>query len=281
MNILFFGSSEYSVIILKALLKTNYSLSVITTPDQPKPRSKKLLPSPVKQFCQKNNLSFEHINRYSQISSCDLIISADFGQKIPNKILKSAKINTLNLHPSLLPKYRGATPVPRAILANEAKTGITIIKMTDKIDAGPIIIQKTVNIKPNDTSETLLKHCFSLGAKLLIKTLPDYIEHKITPKPQPIKSPTPYCQRFIKKDGFVNWKNFISALKTNGQNLHNKIRALYPWPGVYTVMPNNKTLKILSAELANHQLVPILVQLEGKNPISWKQFLAGYQHLLQ
>ncbi len=281
MNILFFGSSEYSVIILKALLKADYNLSVITTPDQPKPRSKKLLPNPVKQFCQKNNLSFQYADQHMQILSTDLIISADYGQKIPDKILKSAKIGTLNLHPSLLPKYRGATPVPRAILANEAKTGITIIEMTDKIDAGPIIIQKTINIKSDDASETLLKHCFTLGAKLLIKILPDYIEHKITSKPQPIKSPTPYCQRFNKKDGLINWKNFTSALKTNGQNLHNQIRALYPWPGIYTTMPNNKTLKILSAELINHQLVPTLVQLEGKNPISWKQFLAGYQHLLQ
>jgi len=209
----------------------------------------------------------------------DLIITADYGQIIPQKILNSAKIKPLNLHPSLLPKYRGATPVPRAILANESKTGITIFQMTDKVDSGPIIAQKTINISPQDNSVTLLKKCFTIGAKLLIKILPDYIEHKITPKPQPLKSPTPYAKKFVKKDGFIPWSKFKQAYSETGNynlQIELAVRALYPWPGIHTLMPNNKTLKILSFDQQ-----PLLVQLEGKNPISWQQFLAGYKHLLQ
>jgi len=279
MNILFFGSSEYSVIILKALLKADYHLSMVTTPDQPQARSTKLLPNPVKTFCQTRQLSFT--TNPQKPFKIDLIISADYGLKISDQTLKSARLGALNLHPSLLPKYRGATPVPRAILAGDTNTGISIIQMTNKIDAGPILIQKIVNIKPNDTSPDLLTRCFTLGTKLLIKTLPQYIEHKITPKPQPSQSPTPYSQRFTKQDGFITWLDFIKSLKTNGQTLHNQIRALYPWPGTYTTMPNKKTLKILSSQLKANQLLPLSVQLESKNPISWQQFKTGYQHLLQ
>jgi len=242
MKILFLGSSANSDIVLKQL-KKHYK-NVFTKID-PK-------------------------------NTPDLIITADYGQIIPQKILNSAKIKPLNLHPSLLPKYRGATPVPRAILANEAKTGITIFQMTDKVDSGPIIAQKIINISSQDNSANLLKKCFTIGAKLLAKILPDYIEHKITPKPQPLKSPTTYAKKFTKKDGFIPWSKFKQYLTTNPQLLQTKVNALYPWPGVHTILSNNKTLKILSFD---HQ--PLQVQLEGKNPISWQQFLAGYKHLLQ
>jgi len=241
MKILFLGSSNNSDIILKQLKKHYKNVFTKITKNTP-----------------------------------DLIIVADYGQIIPQKILNSAKIKPLNLHPSLLPKYRGATPVPRAILANEAKTGITIFQMTDKIDSGPIIAQKTIKISPQDNSVTLLKKCFTIGANLLIKILPDYIEHKITPKPQPLKSPTPYAKKFVKQDGFISWSKFKQYLATNPQLLQTKVKALYPWPGIHTLMPNNKTLKILSFDQQ-----PNLVQLEGKNPISWQQFLAGYKRLLQ
>jgi len=269
MTILFFGSSQYSVIVLQQLLKTDHNLQVITTS------------TPVKQFCQKNKISFLASGRQLKMPSVDLIISADYGHKIPPSILKLAKIGSLNLHPSLLPKYRGATPVPHALLADDKTTGITLIQMTNKIDSGPILTQQTIPISPQDNSETLLKKCFSKGAQLLIKILPNYIEHKITPKPQPLKSPTTYAHRFTKQDGYISFKTFKSALSVNGKNIYNQVRALYPWPGVYTTLPNNKTLKIISAKLDQEKLLPASVQLPGKNPISWQAFLAGYKHLLQ
>jgi methionyl-tRNA formyltransferase len=280
MTILFFGSSPYSVLVLQKLLKKADHIIVITTPDQPFGRSRKPMPNPVSQFCQKNKLPFHLDDRHLEMD-IDIIVSADYGLKIPLKTLKKAKIGALNLHPSLLPKYRGATPVPHTLLAGETQTGISLIEMTEKIDQGPIIAQQTIPIKPQDTSETLLKHCFTLGAQLLIKTLPNYIEHKITPKPQPLKSPTPYTRRFTKQDGYISWPTFKSALSTHGQKLHNQIRALHPWPGVYTTLPNQKNLKILSAKLDGGKLLPTSIQLPGKKPISWQAFLAGYQHLLQ
>lgn len=227
MNILFFGSSANSTIVKQALEEAGY------------------------QFAD-------------NLTTADLIIVADYGQKVPTK--------GLNLHPSLLPKYRGATPVPYAILNNDTETGISIIKMTDKFDCGPIVAQETVVIKPDDTAPDLLKRCFTAGAKLLIKILPDYLSGKIKLIPQPIKSPTPYCQRFLKQDGFVSWENCKQSLNLGSPELDRKIRALYPWPGVFTHMPNGKTLKLLPNKA---------VQLEGKNPISWQQFLTGYKHLLQ
>jgi methionyl-tRNA formyltransferase len=280
MTILFFGSSAYSVIVLQALLKAGYQPTVITTPPKPSGRSRQPTPNPLHQFSQAQSLTL-HLANQIPSTSVDLIISADYGLKIPQAVLNLAKINALNIHPSLLPKYRGAAPVPHALLAGEAQTGITIIQMTDKIDAGPIIAQQTIPISPQDNAETLLTKCFKLGSILLIKTLPGYIEHKITPKPQPTKSPTAYSRRFTKQDGFVPWTNLKSALSTNGQQLNNKIRALHPWPGVYTLMPNHKTLKLLSARLERDKLLPTSVQLAGKQPISWQQFLAGYKHLVK
>lgn len=205
---------------------------------------------------------------YSITLSCDdrivktfkdgLIISAAYGNKLP--------AGGLNLHPSLLPAYRGATPVPHQILDGVKKSGITIIKMTDKIDAGQIVAQKAVPVKPNDTSLDLLNRCFKAGADLLIKILPDYLNNKITLKSQPKKSPTAYCRRFTKQDGFISWEEF----KRGADN--KKILAFYPWPGIWTKMPNGKIIKLLPG----NQL-----QLEGKQPISRGQFLTGYGHLLQ
>ncbi len=187
-----------------------------------------------------------------------LTVVADYGAKVP--------AGGLNLHPSLLPKYRGATPVPYQILGGETEGGITIIKMTKEFDAGPIVAQEKVAILPQDTTPDLLRRCFTAGAKLLIKILPDYLNNKITLKPQPKTSPTPYCKRFTKQDGFVSWEEFKRGVDDK------KIRAFFPWPGVWTIMPNNKTLKLMPKNL---------LQLEAKQPITQKQFLAGYKHLLQ
>jgi methionyl-tRNA formyltransferase len=184
------------------------------------------------------------------------IISAAYGSKLPP--------GGLNLHPSLLPAYRGATPVPHQLLDGIKISGITIIQMADKVDAGPIVAQEIVPVRPDDTSLDLLNRCFAAGAKLLIKVLPDYLNNKITLKPQPAKSPTPYCRRFTKQDGFVSWDEFKCGIDER------RIRALHPWPGVWTKLPNGKILKLLPKNL---------YQIEGKQPITQKQFIAGYKNL--
>jgi methionyl-tRNA formyltransferase len=258
--ILFFGSSQYSLLVLQALLKAGYRPQVVT--DTPV----------VKTFCEKHRLTLNPVEQSVKMPDIGLIVSADYGRKIPLSTLKSAQLGALNLHPSLLPKYRGATPVPHTLLNREKTTCITIIQMTDRIDSGPIIARKTLKISPQDTSETLLTRCFTLGAKLLISILPKYLEQKITPKPQPVQSPTPYCRRFTKQDGYISWSDFVNHSQNQFKDINHRIRAFSPWPGVWTKMPDNRILKLLPDQM---------VQLEGKQPIGFKQFSAGYQHLLK
>jgi methionyl-tRNA formyltransferase len=141
--------------------------------------------------------------------------------------------------------------------------------MADKIDSGPIVAQEKVAIKPDDTSLDLLNRCFAAGAKLLVKILPDYLNNKITLLAQPEASPTKYCRRFTKQDGFISWDEFKRA--RGSTELDRKIRALFPWPGIWTKMHNSRTLKLLPKNM---------YQLEGKQSISFKQFAAGYGQLL-
>ncbi|MEA3355606.1 MAG: methionyl-tRNA formyltransferase [Patescibacteria group bacterium] len=248
LNILFFGSAPESNLVFNQL-KSTY---------------KSTYPSTCKDSLRR-------------LGKPDLIVVASYGHKIPQKTLDFPKHGSLNIHPSLLPKYRGATPVPSAILANDKITGVSIIKMTNKIDAGPILAQKKVLIKPNDTTPILLKRCFTIGAKLLINILPDYLNNKITLKIQD-KSQVTYTKKFTKQDGFISWQEFLKASTTNFTSINHKIRALHPWPGIWTKMPacagrpTNKTLKLLPKNL---------FQLEGKSPISWQQFKNGYQFLLK
>ena len=201
-------------------------------------------------------VTFSYSDRIIKTFEGNLVISAAYGRKLPP--------GGLNLHPSLLPAYRGATPVPHQILDGVNQSGITIIKMAAEFDAGPIIAQQTVPIHPDDTGLDLLNRCFKAGADLLIKILPDYLNNKITLKPQG-DSPTPYCRRFTKQAGFISWEEFKRGADDK------KIRALFPWPGVWTKLPNNKILKLLPKNM---------FQLEGKQPITRKQFEAGYKQLL-
>ncbi|MCX6817108.1 MAG: formyltransferase family protein [Candidatus Beckwithbacteria bacterium] len=195
-----------------------------------------------------------------QPDKTNLVISADYGQK-----LKSAG---LNLHPSLLPRYRGSTPVPCQILKGETESGISIIQMTDQFDAGPIVAQEKVPILPDDTTPDLLKRCFTKGANLLVNILPAYLNNKITQKKQD-ESQATFTRKFTKQDGFISWEEFKKSRQS--PTLDRKIRALFPWPGVWTTMPNKKTLKLLPKNL---------LQLEAKQPITWKQFQAGYRQFL-
>lgn len=230
------------------------------------------LGSPVSYSQQvKKDLLKTGLNLTQDPVQADLIITACHGQIIPQETLDLLKYGALNIHPSLLPKYRGAAPVPWTLLNQEAITGVTIIKMTNKVDAGPILAQEKIKLNSTDTAEDLLIKLFKLGTKLLIKVLPDYIEHKVTPIKQPTKSPTPYARKLTKNDGFIPWSQFVTALSTNVSTLDHQVRALYPWPGVWTKMPNHKIIKLLPKAL---------LQLEGKQPITLTQFTNGYQHLL-
>jgi len=211
----------------------------------------------------------------------DLGVVASFGALISQEIINWPKKGLLNLHPSLLPKYRGPTPVPTAILNGEKETGLTIIKVDEKIDHGPIVSQFKEIIKPNETSEDLLNRLFTAGAEVLITILPSYFEDKIELRKQDDSQAT-YTQKLTRDDGQIDWSKPADYLER-------LVRAMFPWPGAWSeVKIDNqvKRLKILKAHLESspkpYSLNPIpylvldQIQLEGKKPVTWKQFQEGY-----
>ena len=284
-QIIFIGTGQFAVPILEKLINSDYKIiAVITAPDKPVGRKQKITPSPIKQIAIKYNLSVsqpEKISNFkSQISklSPNLIITADYGQIIPKNILDIPKLGCLNLHPSLLPKYRGPSPIQTVILKGEKLTGITIMLMDEKMDHGPIIAQEQVPIYNNDNCQTLGKKLSKKASDLLIKTLPQYVQSKIKPIPQDHNKAT-YTKIFTRQDGQIDWKQ-------NAKQIERMIRAFYPWPGTWTVF-NGKRVKILKAKAINQQdkaaiktkkgyLLLELVQPADKKPMTGQEFARGY-----
>jgi len=276
-QILFFGSfGEYSVSVLNALLKAkSYQLSaVITTPPSPKGRHLHLTPNEVQDYSKKNNIPVytpDNLHSFTlQLSRPDFLVVAGYGKLIPQTWLDLPKIMAVNMHPSLLPDYAGRCPAEWAILNGETETGVTLIQMTEKFDSGPILAQEKLPISPNDTRLTLYTKLFDLGAKMLIDILPQIAAGLITPRPQILNSQfsirnSRYARQITRQDGFISWEDFGNSLKI--ENLKLKIgrmhRAFCDWPGVWTINPEGKRLKLIS-------LSPqVLVQPEGKSPIPW------------
>ncbi len=281
-KIIFMGTPEFGAIILEELIKANFKpVLVITAPDKPVGRKQILTPSGVKMMAQRYDvpvLQPEKIGNWKlEIGNYkpELVVAAAYGQILPKEILDIPKYGCLNVHPSLLPKYRGATPVQFAILSGDKMTGVTIILMDEKMDHGPIIANSKFQISNSKiTSKELLRELAISGAKLLIEIIPKWIEGEIKSKPQDEKEAT-YTKILKKEDGKIDWKESAEAIER-------QIRALNPWPGTYTIY-NKKILKILRAELLTGHLVIKEVQLEGKKSMSFKDFLRGhpdfYAHL--
>jgi len=194
-------------------------------------------------------------------------VLASYGRILSAKELSVPKHGILNIHPSLLPEYRGPTPVPSAIINGEKKTGVSIIKMDEEIDHGPIVAQFELDIFPEDTSETLLTRAFTAGAQVLKTILPAYIEGKIELRPQDHSQAT-FTKKFTREDGQIDWSK-------PPEYQDRFIRAMLPWPGAWS-NAKSKRLKILKAHLINGKLVLDTVQLEGKNPVTFKQLLEGH-----
>ena len=259
-KIVFFGSDGYSAKVLEVLKKT---------PVSPRGSARGDLEI-IKIIKSKDDLG----NLKKSDFQPDIGIVASFGRLIPSDIINWPKKGLLNLHPSLLPKYRGPTPVPTAILNGEKETGLTIIKVDKKIDHGPIVSQFKEEIKPDDTSESLLNRLFVAGAKVLITILPSYLEGKIKLRQQN-HSQTTFTEKLTRESGKIDWSKPAVYQERF-------IRAMSPWPGawteaIFTIQDRQyRRLKILQAHLKNRKLILDQVQLEGKNPVTWKQFLEGY-----
>ncbi len=270
MKIIFMGTAELSCASLEKLARDKkfQIAAVVTQPDKPKGRELKLQFSPVKILAEKLKSAGFAANAEratkNSFPNCarlkpDLIVVVAYGQILPQSILDLPKFGCVNVHTSLLPKYRGASPIQWAIANGETETGVTIMKMDAGLDTGEIISQARTPILPEDDSQTLHDRLAQLGAELLVETIPDYVAGKISPKPQPVEGAS-YAAKIKKEDGEIDWNE-------PAEKILNRLRAFTPWPGVFTFL-NGKLLKICKASLAQE------ICYEGI-PLHSKEFKAG------
>jgi methionyl-tRNA formyltransferase len=303
LRIIFFGTAELACTSLIALVQSPLFevIGVTTQPDRPRGRDLKLQPTPVKTEAERRQLTVwqpfrareETFVRALAELKPDLIVVAAYGQILPASILALPRFGCLNVHASLLPKYRGAAPIQWAILNDEFETGATIMKMDAGLDTGDILTQEKTVIAPADNAQTLQDRVARLGAELLIKTIPDYLGGTIAPRKQSPEQAS-HAPKISKEDGRLDWKQ-------PARNLWNRVRAFTPWPGAYTFyggQPNPRRLKIWRAEVmveatgrpgeiiqadksglvvaSGKQSLRILdLQREGGRRLSAPEFLAG------
>jgi methionyl-tRNA formyltransferase len=269
-KIVFIGTSEFGAIILNRLVKNNYKpVLVITQPDKPVGRKQILTPSPVKKEAKLLKIGYD-LEEIKKIKP-DLIITAAYGKIIPKEILEIPEYGALNVHPSLLPKYRGPSPIQTAILNGDKETGITIMLMDQEMDHGPIIAQDRCKIGETTTCQELEKILANQGAKLLIETIPKWIKREIKAKEQD-HSKASYTKIIKKEDGKIDWNK-------SAQEIERKIRAFDPWPGAFTFIKKKDKkirIKILKAELSKDKLIIKKLQPEAKKPMSFEEFKKGY-----
>src|SRR5438445_9291964 len=230
------GTAELSCASLRTLLAVPefQVVGIVTQPDKPRGRNLKLQPSPAKELALGHGLPVLQPERarneefIAQLRALapDLIAVAAYGQILPGSILELPRFGCLNVHTSLLPKYRGAAPIQWAILNDEPETGVTIMKMDEGLDTGDILSQQATPIAAGDNAQTLLERIAALGADLLLKTVPDYVTGRIISRKQPEEGAS-YARKINKEDGRLDWTQPARAL-------WNRVRALVPWPGAYT-----------------------------------------------
>jgi methionyl-tRNA formyltransferase len=292
-KIVFFGSPDFAATILEHLISKpeRYSLvGVVTTPDRPVGRKQELTESSVAQTAQRYHLplfkpeTLDSANlAHIKLLKADLFLVAAYGKIIPKEWLAAPTKSTLNLHYSLLPKYRGALCVSQAIKNCDPVTGVSLMEMDEELDHGPIIAQSQVEIASNDSVATLTEKLTSVGIQLLDQTLPAYLDGEITPTTQDEQSAsyTPSYKTQTRQTAFVPWKDVAAALAgQNAKKLDCLIRSLNPEPGAWTTVPTKAgqvELKLLSTQLDQDRLVLTKVQKPGKTPTSWSQFTSGHQ----
>lgn len=247
------------------LNKSAYKIVFFGTPEFVSPLLTALAESfdVVKIFRQPLKFDDKTLSELTDLSA-DFFVVASFGQILPPKLLSIPKIAAVNIHPSLLPLYRGPSPIQSAILNGDPATGVTFIKMDDRVDHGPIIDQFEANIEKGDTFESLAKSLFKKAADVLPEILKNYKESNLKPQNE---SGATYTKLLTKQDGFVDLSN-ENSLKI--ENLKLKTRAYYPWPGVWTRF-NLSDKEVIIKFLPNHKL-----QVEGKTPMSYIDFINGY-----
>ncbi|HLD96438.1 MAG TPA: methionyl-tRNA formyltransferase [Patescibacteria group bacterium] len=292
-RIIFFGTPSFGQIVLQKLQDENSNVvAVVTQPDRPTGRDQKLTPSPVKTFAKEHKIKiFTPTDKTKLLATGPrlsalkptLFVVASYGMIIPSEILQISEKGALNVHPSLLPRYRGASPIQAAILNGDVETGVTIMLMDEQMDHGPIVSQEKTALSPAETTATVMAKLAQVGGKLLVRTIPVYLEGKLDPQPQDHTQAT-YTKLVKKDDGHINWQD-------NNVQVERMARAYNPWPGVWTTVGEmaeqldrelrnqrhqNLRLKILQAHLENGTLSLDAVQVEGKKTITFEDFSKGY-----
>lgn len=312
MKMIFMGTPHFAVSILESLIdgKEYEIVGVITSPDKPVGRKQELTPPPVKTAAQKNSISVLQPERIKNPDFAqkikdlnpDIIVVAAYGKIIPADILSIPKNGCVNIHASLLPKYRGPAPIQAAIIEGEKETGITIMLMDEKMDTGPTLSQRSIVLDPQETAETLHNKLSKLGADLLADTLPKYLRKEIQPQPQD-DSLASYCKMITREDGKLIWNK-------SSKELDRQVRAFTPWPGTfafYNIQPN-KRIKITKVEVYQKEVATpdnsecpygkiiflpdtllvktgdgwlslLEVQLEGGQLMNAKDFMNGHQNM--
>jgi methionyl-tRNA formyltransferase len=275
-NLVYLGTPDFSATILKSLIK-NPSINVIgvvTQPDKPKGRKMILAASPVAQLANKHNIPVFKPSKLDQsnlqhikLLQADIFLTAAYGQIIPPSWLETPKVACLNIHFSLLPKYRGALCVSDAIKNQDPETGVTLMQMDKDLDHGPIITQLKQKIDTNDNVETLTQKLKLLAIKLVQG---ETLLKPFSPKPQNHKK----AIYTLSPKTRTRQSAYIKSLTTNGAKLHALIRSLNPDPGAWTMI-NGQEIKIIETQLTpDSKLNIITIQLPGKNPISWSAFVS-------
>jgi methionyl-tRNA formyltransferase len=295
-KIVFMGSPDFALPTLAALAKHYQVVGVVTQPDRAAGRGRELKAPPVKSLALELNIPVMQPEKLKQPEALeqlrawnpDLIVVAAFGQILKKEVLDLPRYGCLNVHASLLPRWRGAAPINAAILAGDEETGVTIMKMDIGLDTGPVLKMKTARIQPDDTAGSVFRVLSQVGAELLLETLPDYLSGKLIPQPQPAAGVT-YAPMLKKEDGALDFTK--SAVE-----LERRVRALNPWPGAWFTWNGNQ-LKVLRASATGGENHPagsriitagkpaiqsadgilILEELQpaGKKSMNGKSFLAG------
>lgn len=303
MKIVYMGTPDFAVPPLAALVENGYEVTaVVTQPDKPKGRGKTLMPTPVKEEALKHEIPVyqpakvrdpEFVETLQNLAP-DMIIVAAFGQIIPKTILDMPKYGCINIHASLLPKYRGAAPIQQAVIDGEKESGVTIMKMGTGLDTGDMISQAVVELREDETGGSLFDRLAETGAELLIRTIPSIEDGTAVYTKQPEESPTPYAAMITKQMGLLDFSKSAAELER-------LVRGMNPWPSAYTFL-NNKTLKVWKCSVeggtcgkdtpgtvtgvdkkgihvacGDGTLVLEEVQLEGKKRMETDAFLRGYQ----
>jgi methionyl-tRNA formyltransferase len=275
-NFAFFGSSDFSLFTLETLQERRFIPSlIITTPDKPQGRGMTITPTVVKEWAQKNNIECLNPDRLDesfvtqlksvcQNKNINLFIVASYGKIIPQSILAIPEKQTLNIHPSLLPKYRGASPLQSTILDDDKNTGITIMRMDEKMDHGPIVAQKDINIAKWPPFTEFQRDMATIGANLLADILPHWFASEIKESPQDHDKAT-FCRKITKEDGLID-------LNDDGYVNFRKIQAYNKWPKAYFLSKNSK-VKITKADFKDGKLEILNVIPENSKEIPYSIFL--------